>query len=270
MNNGVRCFIALLSLCLAAAHAKPPVRYMPRNTPGVEYAAAIRGQLITKAEIDAVERMHLLKVLYSPLEYIQSYFGAGINRLEVVYKAANTHFDGKYGIATTAGLSVNTPAVVRRILRVTFNLDFLYLYTKDSKKYKYRGLITDPSLGLMAHIGSMIDLEGGVMWHFINGTMSDPQGKEYPFSNVENARGYFGLTLCSPIGAFVQLHFDASKSAETQFDNGPVDAAFGLSVGILFPPDQTNKQLREWQESFFPDVEKTKEKKEKMKDELKE
>jgi len=243
---------------------------MSMYTLGIEYAAAMRGQLITKQEINGLERMHLLKLHYSPIEYAQLYIGAGMDRMEVRYEAANRHFNGRYGIAPTAGLTLNSPALVRSILRVTANLDFLHLNSKDGKGYTYRGTIVDPSLGLIAHAGSVIDIEAGARGHFIAGAMTDPLDKKYPFSNVENLRGYFNFTLCSPTGAFAQFHFDASRAASSEFENGPVDATIGVSLGVLITSDETNKQLRERGEKYFPEFEDMKKKKRKMKEQIKE
>ncbi|MBD3391548.1 MAG: hypothetical protein GF418_05850 [Chitinivibrionales bacterium] len=259
---------ALLFLIMTMAvgvAGKTPVRYMTNRTLGAEYAATFRGQLITEAKVNALDRIHLLKVHYSPIEYAQFYIGGGADRFEVEYEAEDKHFDGNYGFCPTAGLSANSPALVRELLRLTANVDFWYLNSEDDMDFKYSGPVLNASLGVLAHAGSFIDVEAGVLGHVVAGKMEDTRNElEQDFSNSENVRGYMRFTLCSPRGAFAQLAFDASPEAQEELDNGPVEMGIGLSIGVLITPDLTNKRIEESNRKFFPGFDDLKKRQEEM------
>ena len=259
----------LLIIAAQALFAKPPVRYMSQYTLGIEYSAAYRGQLITEQEVNGLERMHILKIHYSPFEFVQFYLGGGADRFEVEYPAKNIHFDGNYGFSPALGLTLNSPALVREILRASLNFDMLYLNSEDDRDYKYSGAILDPSLGVIIHAGRLIDIEAGVKGHFIAGTMQQPgSDAEFDFSNSENIRGYSNFTLCSPNGAFAQVNFDVSPKAEKELEDGPVEMTLGFSIGVLITQDMTNRELREKSSKYFPGFEDMKEKEEKMGEEI--
>ncbi len=259
--------VSALVLCAAAAFAKPPVRYMSMYTLGVEYSAAFRGQFITEAEVHSLDRMHLLKISYSPIEYVQFYIGGGADRFEVEY--GEKHFDGNHGFSPTAGLSANSPALVREILRVTANFDLSYINSEDDYKYKYSGPVFNPSLGIIAHAGAFVDVEAGAMGHIIYGKMKNlTTNVELDFSNTQLVRGYGKITLCSPSGAYAQVSLDVSPKAEPEVENGPIEASIGFSMGILITSDMTNKKLRERSRKYFPGFDEMKEREKKMKDDM--
>jgi hypothetical protein len=260
-----RTILFLIAAMSLQAFANPPIRNMTPFSLGIEYAATFRGQLITQASVNAVERQHILKLHYSPIEYVQVYLGGGADRLEVKYESVDIHFDGRYGFSPVAGLSLNTPAFVRKVLRVTAGVDYLYLNSKDSYSFKYSGSIIDLNLGIIAHTGPYIDMNAGVKGHFIDGTMKDILGNEYAFSNVENLRIYFDFTVCSKKGAFAQVRMDASPLAQTTVEKGPVDATIGISLGVLIISDQKNKKTMERNDKYFPEFDNMKKKEEEMK-----
>jgi hypothetical protein len=268
MNKAVLLTLLMTFAQLHSVHAKSPVRYMNKYTLGIEYCAALRGQLITEAEVNALERMHVLKFHYSPFELVQFYVGAGLDRLEVEYEPTRKHFDGNYGISPAGGLSLNSPALVRKMLRITANLDLQYLNTKDDKEYKYSGLVLDPSGGILFHAGRLVDIEAGVMGHFIDGWMEDPGENKFLFSNAENLRGYFSFSLCSPVGAFAQIGINASQKTTRDFEEGPIDAAVCLSLGILISQDIESRTILERTNQYFPDFEKVKKREKDMKKDM--
>jgi hypothetical protein len=99
--------------------------------------------------------------------------------------------------------------------------------------------------------------------------MRDPRKEEYPFSNYKNMRGWLDFTLCSPRGAFAQIHFDASPLFQTSFENGPVDASAGISLGMLLESDHKGKKLEKRNSKYFPEYEDLEKKQDEMKESVK-
>jgi hypothetical protein len=245
--------------------AKPPVRYMYQTTIGGEYYAAMRGQLITNASVPSHERIQLIYFTYAPVEYVQFAIGFGADRFSTDH-FNDRRFDGRYGFSPALSLSGNSPLFLMKILRVTLNIDFLYLNSTDKFKFKYSGAILDPSLGLLAYAGKFVDLELGARGHLIGGTMTDKT--ETVFSNAEIIRGYLAVTLASRKGAYLQLHLDASPRVTMEFNKGPSEAAMGFSIGALITPDRTNRKLQEKTNKYFPAFNDMKKKEDDMADQI--
>ena len=63
---------AFLAIFVAAAFSVPPIERMGPFMVGVEYTAAVREQVITGAEVNSVEKLHLLSFYYAPFSFVQS------------------------------------------------------------------------------------------------------------------------------------------------------------------------------------------------------
>jgi hypothetical protein len=257
--------IGILSM---TTFAKPPVRYMYSTTVGLEYYGAMRGQLITSALVPSHERIQLMYLCYAPVEYVQIGIGLGADRFFTdIYNARR--FEGRYGFSPAISLTGNSPAFLMKALRLALNIDFLYLNSVDKFDYKYSGAILDPSLGLLAYAGKFVEVELGGQGHLIAGRMTDKSANTTAaFSNEQNVRGYLAVTLASPKGAYVQLHFDASPKITPDFNKGPSEATMGFSIGGLLTPDRTSKKLQEKTNKYFPAFKEMKKKEDEMGDEL--
>lgn len=259
--------ILLLVISGSPVPAKPSVRHMQSNTLAIEYCGALRGQRITEAGIKSHERIQLCNFAFAPVEYVQFSIGFGAERFRVD-EYNSTKFNGKYGFIPSAIVSLNSPAFLQNILRVTANFDFIYLNSKDDYHYKYSGPILNPSAGIMIYAGKYVDIEIGARGHFIAGTMENTQNKvESPFSNSENVKGYLALTLTAPNGAYCQMNFDASPEASKNLRGGPDELMMGFCVGFMLTPKKP-KSGEKGPNRYFPKYGDLKNKQDKMAKEL--
>jgi hypothetical protein len=260
--------LSIASLALAC-YAKAPVRHMSSSTLGIEYSSRWRGTSITQAQVMAREQVQMLSFELAPHEIVQFGFGIGLDRMNVD-EYNDRRFSGNYGLTGALRLSLNTPAVFGKIVRLSGNFDAWYLNCEDDFGYRYSGPVLSPSLGVLLHLGRYVDLEAGGRGLLIDGTMeyTKQSATSAPFSNFHQSRGYLLLTLTAPSGAFAQLSVDASRMATTELSDGPEEASVGFAIGVLLSADRKSERMLEQSNDYFPAFREMKEREKEMAEEI--
>jgi hypothetical protein len=257
-----------ITMAVFAVSAKGPVNSMDNNSLGLEYSGTFRGQMITEQNVLSYESIQLMSLYFAPVEYVQISLALGADKFETD-EFGGRQFVGNYGFSPGAGLSLFTPGFVENILRVTGSFNFLYLNSKDDAGYRYSGPVLNPSLGLMIHPTGILDIEAGVMGHFIVGTMEySKDDLSSDFSNDQIVRGYLSLSLISPNGVWATLSATASPEAGKDWDGAtrPVEASVGLSIGVLLFDEAAG--ISDDTSRYFPAYKEMKEKQNKMRNDL--
>jgi hypothetical protein len=149
--------------------------------------------------------------------------------------------------------------------------EFLYLNSSDTAGYRYSGPILDPAASLTFRITPVVNVDLGMRWHIINGTMTgEKAGTDQPFSNADYQRFYLVLCAVSPWGAYGQVDFAASKAAiSNHFNDGLQGAALGFRIGVLLDYKKTNAKISERNSAYFPEYDKMKKRQDAMEEDLK-
>lgn len=268
MNHRLTMGIAVV-VCVFAARAGIPIQNMSSKSLGLEYQGAMRGQLITAAEVMSHERIQAANLHYAPIPYLLFSVGAGANRL-TTRPYNEMRFDGRYGFSPKAAVALYTPRFANEILGLTGAVKFLYLKSKDKDKRTYSAYVVNPQLGIKISAGKYFDIEGGARWHYIWGEMeNDRTGFEADYSNVETLRGYASLTVHSPAhGVYASVDFDGSQEIGKDWSKGPAEAMLGVRVGVILRPDYVNRKIEERNMRYFPAYKDMKKKQEEMAEEI--
>jgi hypothetical protein len=258
MNKSINLLLPVLLLTASLAFAKAPIRSLDKTILGIEYTGQICTQYITNASVGSYTRSQVFRLEYSPVEYGQVWIGAGATRFETE-AYSQRKFDGKYGFAPAAGLALNSPALLKKMIRVTAGFDFVYLNSTDAFEYRYIGPILSPSAGVLLHAGSYVDVEVGAKGLIINGTMKNTETSiESAFSNATAIRGYGKVSLIAPSGVYGQLSFEASPDVSTDLSSFPQEFGIGFSIGVLLSDDMSSNRMFKKNDKKLEDLEKQK------------
>ncbi|HLP42913.1 MAG TPA: hypothetical protein VK465_15495, partial [Fibrobacteria bacterium] len=177
-------YAALVALLLAPlVQAQVPVQEMDARSMSVGYAFGLRGQNITGAQIPSHEVAHRLVLGYAPVPYASLQAGVGLERF-AVDPTRQADFDGDYNLSTSFGAALHSPAFAADILRANGGVDFQTFRSEDGA-YRYRGLVTNPFLGLVASPTAFLDAAVGARLHFVDGTMEAPRKEDQTFANTD-------------------------------------------------------------------------------------
>lgn len=258
--------VTCLALCAASARAEFPSEDMGPRILGLQYGLGFRGQSITEAQAPSHEIMHALTLGYSPIPYVTVEVGAGIDKLSV-----DTHngvgFRGDYGFSPNFGLILSSPYLLE-LVRAVGGARFLVLNSEDERGFAYTGLISNPFLGASVSPSVFFDCEAGMRMHTIDGTMKGPGRNSLAFSNSEIVRGYAAFTVKAPAEhVFLTLDLDASPSLDSDWSDGPREAAVRVSFGALLGWRGKSGAVRD-SSAYFPAYHEMKERQKKMAEEI--
>jgi hypothetical protein len=224
--------LACLALLAALTRAEFPAPDMGPSSLGIQYGLVFRGQNITDANVPSNETGHSLTLGYAPLPYVAVEAGVGVDRLSVQTRNA-VGFEGDYGFSPNFGLTLSTPHLLD-LVRAVGGAKFLYLNSRDSRGYRYSGLVSNPFLGAVVSPSVFFDCAAGMRLHFIDGYMRPPGGTETGFANGEILRGYASFTVKAPAErVFLTLEADVSPELDSDWSRGPREASVGISFGAL-------------------------------------
>jgi hypothetical protein len=268
-TNAKRTSLSAVLVCSSMLLAGVPNQNMSVASLGVEYCGLMRGQLITTQHVPAHERIQEIYFHYAPVEYAMISAGLGVDRLSVD-QYGDVDFQGDYGFAPAARLSLFTPRILKKMFSITAGGDFLYLNSQDDRgdgDYRYGGPVVEPFVGLKISAGNVVDIEAGARGHFLFGTMENNKtGQSLRFSNSESFRGYLGVTLYSVAeGGYLNFYFDTSPEVTMDWSKGPSESTIGLSLGVIIHPAATSQQvLKDRDEAYFPSYDAMKKKQDEM------
>jgi hypothetical protein len=270
MKAGTSGFVGVALILVGAATAGVPIQDMSTNSLGVEYYGLLRSQKITKEAVRSNERVQIVHLHYSPIQYALITLGIGGSRFSVD-EWNDTEFQGNYGFAPSAAVALYSPRFAYDVVSVTAGAQYLYFTSEDDEGYRYRGSVLDPFGGLKFSAGRYLDIEAGVRGHFLLGKMQDDNENESAFGNVYDLRGYFSITAHSPAtGAYLAFNGDASEDISPTWRNGPKEGSLGIALGVVLrshgfaarkPEERDNKyfpaykDMRKQQEEMEKEIE---------------
>ncbi len=265
----------IVLLSVYAVFAKTPIRYTDTYSLGVEYRGLWRGQYLesNNNKYLSYDKIHLVDFYYAPVEFVQIGIGLGASKIKITSDPMYG-FDGEYGFTFSGALNLYTPAFVGTgIFRVSGGGTMNYLLTehdndtgssgdddvndRDDDEVTYRGPIVQPFISLIIQAGPYIDIEGGFTAKVAFLTYKDTLISR----DVENSNLYCGfanLTIHSPQGSYLQFHFAATPEFGTDWDDGPMEAEIGFSIGTIIRKDWRSKKLYKTRKKYFPEYERAK------------
>jgi hypothetical protein len=262
--------IASAGLLSAIIAAGVPVQDMSSTSIGIDYSGVWRGEEITKRNVPAHESVHHVNVRYAPLPYIM--FSAGLGAANFsVDTCQQVQFKGGHNFSPALGITLFSPAFLKKTLRVIAGAKAHYLYTRDNDKlFTYSGPVAITNGGFIVSLGQYIDIEAGARSMLIVGSMQEGDRKAQAFSNSDQLRGYFSVTLHSPSdGAYMSFDFDASRQMDMNWTNGPAESSIGVSIGIILrqPKDRLSRKMSNHED--YPGYKELEKKIEEMEKEMK-
>ena len=244
---------AMIAGLAFTASAGLPVQDMSSSSIAVDYSGLWRGERITQRNVPGHESVHLINVRYAPLPYILLSVGVGAANFSVD-TFHQVQFKGGYNFSPALGVNFYTPFFLKKTLRFTAGVKAHYLYTRNTdKSFVYSGPFVAPAAGIIASLGEYVDLELGVRGHFIFGHMQ--RGSETPkvFSNKEQMRSYLSVMLHTPSeGVYLMADFDASRSADMNWSNGPAESSIGISVGFILRQQKDRLSRKVTENKYYP------------------
>lgn len=261
---------ALFMMIAGLAYAVLPVEDMSSTSLGVDYSGTWRGEQITLRNVPGHESAHHLNLRYAPLPYVLLSLGLGAANF-TVDTCLQTQFKGTYNFSPSLGLSLFSPFLIKKALRVTAGAKTYYLYTRNKEKsHIYSGPFVHPEAGAVVSIGEYIDLEAGARGNFIFGRMQENREPALNFSNSERIRGYFSATIYAPSeGAYFILDFDASPKIDMDWSKGPAESAIGITLGVILRQNKNKLRKKLIDDPEFPGYREMQKKTEEMEQELK-
>lgn len=258
--------LACLALLAALGRAEFPAHDMGPTSLGIQYGLAFRGQNITASDVPSSGTGHSLTLGYAPIPYASMEAGVGIDRLSVQTRNA-VGFKGDYGFSPNFGLTLSSPYLLD-LLRAEGGAKFHYLNSRDSRGYRYSGLVSNPFLGAVASPSVFFDCAAGMRLHIIEGTMRPPGGEARGFANGQILRGYASFTVKSPAErVFMTLDADVSPDLDSDWSEGPREAAIGISFGALLGWKGKTGAPRDTS-VYFPAYREMKERQQRMSEEI--
>jgi hypothetical protein len=258
---------ALLATC---AFAGPPVQDLSSTSIAVDYSGMWRGTEITSLNVPSHESVHHVNVRYAPLPF--AVFSAGLGAADLsVDTCLQRQFKGGFNLSPSLGAALFTPPFLKKTVRITAGVKAHYLYTKNlDESFVYSGPVVAPNAGVIVSLSQFVDLEAGVRGLLIFGSMQEGNLNAEQFSNAQQKRGYFSVTLHTPSeGAYLSFDFDASPCIDMNWSNGPAESSIGVTVGIILrqPKDRLTRNMNEYDD--YPAFKEMEKKIEEMEKEMK-
>jgi len=252
-KNNIIASLVLLTL-VGSLCAQFPNHEMKRNTLGVKAQLSFRGQNITSSNDPSSETMPFLHLAYAPIEYLVLSVGAGYDRFNV-----SEYFKGNYGFSPSFGVYGFTP-FLGPYFRLTAGVDVQYFSSDDDFGYRYYGSVIDPFLGVIISPSKFADIGLGFKGHIIEGHIERPTpvglspSDDVYFSNGQIYRAYVSLTLISPLErVFMLTAFEGSPDMTDDWGQGPPEASFSISLGLLLGWHE-RKKPSEKGPIYFPEM----------------
>lgn len=268
IKGAPRLMQAILAMA-AAAFAQFPVQDMDSRSLGLGYSFLMRGQEITEARVSGNEIVHLVNLGYSPLPYLSLQAGIGINRFSVE-PYNQSRFHGDYGLTPSFGIAGYSPYLLEMI-RGTLGVNGTAINSEDDRGFRYSAFVTNPFFGIIVSPSLLVDVSAGARLHFVDGVMESPRAQgEKAFANDNIGRGYFAVTLKTPFErAFLHFDFDFSPQLDSDWSDGPREAAVSVSLGaILGWKGKTQERSVEDRPTYFPAYPEMKDRQKKMAEEI--
>jgi hypothetical protein len=258
----------LFLLISAISAAGAPSQDFSLTSLGLEYNGIIRGQYITEKDVASYQRIQILYLHYAPVQYTLFSAGFGATRMSVA-PYSGVQFHGNYGFSPSFGLSLFTPFFLYDIMRVSGGAFVLFLNSEDQSHFVYRGPVLNPYAGLVFSAGHKLDIGVGCRGHLIFGKMVNTKTNgSSDFSNRNMLRAYGSLTLHAPSeGAFLTVDADLSPKTSSAWNDGPLEASLGFSVGVVLRTSAPNKE-KSIESAYFPAYKEMKEMRKKMSKEI--
>jgi hypothetical protein len=234
--------LCVLSIAQGANLANPAMTIRAARTSlGLSYH--LGGYTLTNKAVPSLFNRIAGRFAFAPIEYVTIGIDGGATKVDVASYSDSSiavgTFQGKFGFSAGGQLKGRSPLLFNEMVGVLGIVNATYFSSTNDNNVKYKGYDGSGVIALVVRIPTFGYIAAGPMVYLIEGTNQSYDGKERPYSNINNIRGWVGVDYILPTKEALSresyLSFELSISPDVTINGAaPIqEISFSISVGWI-------------------------------------